>query len=82
LQLLLMMMMMMLLLLLLLLLPGKVRLATRKATQAVLRRWQPERTGRCRQQAAGRIAAKAKVGKLSARQLRAGKLPAGKLSTS
>ena len=79
-------------LLLLLLLPGKERLATRKATHAaavllllkaakVLRRWQPERTGHCRQQAAGRTAAKAKVGKLSARQLRAGKLHAGKLCT-
>jgi hypothetical protein len=45
----------------------------------VLRRWQPERTGHCRQQAAARIAAKVKVGKLIARQLRAGKLHAGKL---
>ena len=78
------------LLLLLLLLPGKERLVTRKATHAtavllqleaakVLRRWQPERTGHCRQQAAARIAAKVKVGKLIARQLRAGKLHAGKL---
>jgi hypothetical protein len=79
-------------LLLLLLLPGKERLATRKATHAatvllllkaakVLRRWQSERTGHCRQQAAGRTAAKAKVGEKSTRQLRAGKLHAGKLCT-
>jgi hypothetical protein len=78
--------------LLLLLLPGKERLATRKAAHSAavllllkaakdLRRWQPERTGHCRQQAASRIAAKTKVGKLSARQLRAGKLHAGKLCT-
>jgi hypothetical protein len=76
------------LLLMLLMLPGKERLATRIAAHSaavllllkaakVLRRWQPERTGHCRQQAAGRVAAKAKVGKLSARQLRAGKLHAG-----